>query len=128
MSNEEGLLFSELMLARQKLREHKEQDNIRKLEKGQLERRVETMEQAVVDYMTGNGLTQFESGNNRITLGYSTSVDIKDDEAVPDEYCRIKTIKEPNKALLGELFKNGTLPETNWMSIKTSPKLTVTLK
>ena len=126
--DEEGLLFNELMEIRRRLRDHKEIDNMRKLDKNQLERRLEETETAVVDYMVGNGLKQFESGHNTITLGYSNSVDIQDPDAVPDEYCRIKTTKEPNKALLTELFKAGSLPENNWMTMKSSPKLTVTLK
>ena len=126
--DEEGLLLSELMEIRNRIRVHKEIDNMRKLDKNLLERRLEEAEQAIVDYMEGNGLKQFESGHNTVTLGYTNSVDIKDVDAVPDEYCRVKTIKEPNKALLTELFKAGSLPENNWMAMKTNPKITVNLK
>lgn len=123
--DEEAELLKALLEARRHLAEHKGQDAIRRLEKAQLESEIEEAQSALVKYMTENGLKWFNSGTNRVTISESVSVDIQDDEAVPDQYCTLK--KVPNKKAIKDLFKYEDF-ENNWVRLKRSPKITVTYK
>lgn len=58
------------------------------------ESRLDAAMQAATDYMLGNGLLECESF--KLTTSYR--VDVADIEAVPDEYIRVKTTKEVDKA------------------------------
>lgn len=55
-------------------------------------------EQALIDYMQGNGITQMEDEFSTYSFRKSRSVNIVDEEAVPSKYIRTK--KEVNKALI----------------------------
>ena len=105
MENEEEFLKDKLQSARHALKLHKDEDNIRKLTKNRLDKELEEIEQACVDYMKGNGLLSTEN----FTLGTSTSIDVTDIDAVPEEFLRVKITKEPNKILIKELKPAG-----NW--------------
>lgn len=117
MENEEKFLKDKLQSARHALKLHKDEDNIRKLTKNRLEKELEDIEQSCVDYMKGNGLLSTEN----FTLGISTSIDVADINAVPEEFLRIKVTKEPNKILIKELNPIGnwyTQTEKEFISCK----------
>lgn len=108
IEDEELLLKDKLNSARHAVK--LKSDEIRNLttQKKQLESELAEIEQDCVDYMQGNGLLATEN----FTLVKTYSVNIADENAVPDEFCRIKTIREPNKILIKELQ-----PDANWYSI-----------
>lgn len=79
--------------------------------------KVETLEQAAIDYMEGNGLISTE----RMRLGRKTSIDVPDVEAIPLKYQRIK--KEANKLLIKQ--EMDELDGANWFTVKESKFITV---
>lgn len=113
---EEGFLLDQLLGARHALEMHK-------AKKYTLEKRLAEVEQAMLDYMIANGVKAMHVGHNRITLGESFSVAVADIEAVPEEFVRIKTTKEPDKMKI-----RREMPQGNWYNIEKSHKLTVTTK
>lgn len=115
LEEEEKLLTEKLQSARHALKIHKEETSSRKFEQNKLEKELETIEQACVDYMLGNGLLDTEN----LLLGKSYSVDVPDVDVVPEEFVRVKITKEPNKILIKELK-----PQGNWYTIKENYKLT----
>lgn len=114
--DEEGILIDQLKSARWKLEQIKRQQTKLALDKDLAEHELEVIKQAIIDYMEGNGLVQFAN----CTLGYSESIDCPDLEAIPDDYIRVKTVKEPNKALI-----KAAKPQGNWYVVKSTPKLTL---
>lgn len=118
--DEEGLLISELMTARYNVACQKEKITAARFELNALEKRLEEIEQAVIDYCTGNGLKQFKTTMYTITLGESEAVDAPDLEAIPEQFIRTKVVKEPNKILIKELRPSG-----NWYAIKKNYKITI---
>lgn len=108
IDEEELFLKDKLNSARHAVELKKQEIRELTLQKNQLEKTLEDTEQAIIDYMQGNGLL----ATDNFILGRSYSVDIADAEAVPDEYCRIKTVREPNKILIKEVK-----PQGNWYSI-----------
>jgi len=119
-TDEEGLLVSELMAARYAVACQKEKISAARFELNALEKSLETIEQAVVDYFTGNGLKQFETQMHTVTLGESEAVDAPDADAIPEQFIRTKIVKEPNKVLIKELRPAG-----NWYAIKKNFKVTI---
>lgn len=79
--------------------------------------KAETLEQAAIDYMEGNGLLS----TDRMRLGHTTSIDVPDVEAIPEKYQRIK--KEANKLLIKQDM--GELDGANWFTVKESKFITV---
>lgn len=108
IDEEELFLKDKLNSARHAVELKKQEIRELTLQKNQLEKTLEDTEQAVIDYMQGNGLL----ATDNFILGRSYSVDIADAESVPDEYCRIKTVREPNKILIKEVK-----PQGNWYNI-----------
>lgn len=117
---EEQFILNEYLTARQAFETHKREMNLMQVKKNQLETRLEETKQAFVDYMVGNGLKETVVNNHVVRLGESYSVDAPDVDAIPEEFVRIKTIREPNKILIRE-----KRPAGNWYAIKESYKLTV---
>jgi hypothetical protein len=103
--------------ARFALEQHKKGISPLRFEQNRLESELEKIEQAAIDYMTGNGLLDCDS----FRLGVTHSVDCPDIEAVPEEFVRVKMVREPNKILIKELKPEGA----NWYVLKTNYKLTV---
>lgn len=121
IQDEEAFLLQQLLDARHKLKLHKEESSARKFTQNKLEKDLEIVEQALIDYMANNGLNQFEAGHCKVTFGESESIDAPDIDAIPEMFVRTKVTKEPNKILIKELR-----PEGNWYNIVKSNKITVT--
>ena len=107
--DEEGLLLDQLKGARWKVEQIKKEITLLAIDKSEAEYSLEVIEQAIVDYMQGNGLVKFAN----CTLGQSEVVDIADEKAVPKEYLREKISYEPNKIKIKD-----ERPDANWYSIK----------
>ncbi len=125
---EESLLIDKLLSARHATELAKNEAKELKLKINQLEKYEEGCHQAVIDYMVANGLKQFIANGSLCTLGDSMAMEVPDATAVPTEYMRIKVTKEPNKALIAELYKSGALEGANWFSAVKSHKITITYK
>lgn len=113
---EENFIIDRLQSARHALELHKQETTARRFKQNQLEKELADAEQALIDYMLGNGLLKTE----RVTLGETESVDAPDVDAIPEEFVRVKTVREPNKVLIKELRPNG-----NWYAITKNYKVTV---
>lgn len=113
---EEDFIIDNLQSARRRLEIHKAETSARRFHQNQLEKELEEAERALIDYMLGNGLLKTE----RVTLGETESVDAPDVEAIPDEYVRVKTVREPNKVLIKEVRPDG-----NWYCITKNYKITI---
>lgn len=115
VEDEEKFLIDKLLSARHVLKLHKEETGARRLRQNQLEKELADIEQACVDYMTANGLRE----TSALSISETYSVDVPDVGALPDEFVRVKIIREPNKVLIRELR-----PDANWYAIKKGYKLT----
>ena len=113
---EENFIIDRLQSARHALELHKQETSVRRFKQNQLEKELAEVEQALIDYMLGNGLLKTE----RVTLGETESVDAPDVDAIPEEFVRVKTVREPNKILIKELR-----PEGNWWVLKKTYKITI---
>ena len=122
--DEEAFLLEQLLSARHALEIHKAESSARKFTQNRLEKQLADVEQALLDYVTSNGVEQFETGRHTVTIGQSESVDCPDVEAIPEEYVRTKITREPNKLLIREKRPQGA----NWYAIKISPKITIHAK
>ena len=81
------------------------------------EHNLETVRQAILDYMAGNGLVKTEN----FAISTTRAVDVTDIDSVPEKYIRLK--REVNKALIKA---EGLTPEgNNWLNYSESTKLTV---
>lgn len=120
VEDEEKFLIDQLNGARFALEQHKKAMSALRFEQNALEKRLEKVEEAMVDYMKGNGLVKFSNDKVSISLGKSYVVDVNDIDAVPEEFIRTKVTKEPNKVLIRELK-----PQGNWYTIVESDKLTI---
>ena len=114
--DEEKFIRQKVLDARFALEQHKKGMSSLRFEQNRLEKELETIEQAAVDYMTGNGLLDCDS----FRLGVTHSIDCPDIAAVPEEFVREKITREPNKILIREMKPVG-----NWYTVKDSYKLTV---
>lgn len=123
---EQDYLFQEMMYARHEI--EKINDQIRELqaEKKRFTKRKEETEQALADYMQANGVINFKANKETVTLGESTSVDVPDVEALPDEYVRIK--READKTKIGQALRMGKIANANWFTVAVKPKITVRSK
>jgi hypothetical protein len=116
MEEEENLIIDHLQSARHALELYKAETSARRFKQNQLEKQLEDAERALIDYMLGNGLIK----TDRVTLGETESVDAPDADAIPDEYVRVKTVREPNKILIKEVRPDG-----NWYAITKNYKITI---
>lgn len=119
-NDEEKMLLDKLLSARHAIELNKQAKRELTMKGNRLEKELEDIEQAWIDYMRGNGLKETEIGHLKLSIGESYSVDVDDVDAVPDEFVREKIVREPNKILIRELK-----PQGNWYVIKQSYKLTV---
>lgn len=115
--DEEKILIDQLQSKRAKVEKIKAARAALMFDQNEAEHELEQVEQAIIDYMTGNGLLQFAN----LELGKSYSVDVENIEAVPEKYIRVKTTREVNKALIRAERPEGV----NWYTMKESYKLTV---
>jgi hypothetical protein len=116
IEEEEDFIIDKLQSARHALELHKQESSARRFTQNQLEKNVQEAEQALIDYLLSNGLLKTE----RVTLGESEAVDAPDVEAIPEEFVRVKTTREPNKVLIKELRPHG-----NWYAITKNYKITI---
>lgn len=115
-NDEEKFLIDKLLSARHALKLHKEESSARKFKQNQLEKELEDIEQACIDYMTANGLKE----TSGLSISETYSVDVSDIDSVPEKYIRTKITKEVNKALI----RAENLPPNNWLSYSAGYKLT----
>lgn len=114
MEDEEQFLIDKMSSARMAFEAIASEIRALQLKKNVTEHQFDECRQAIIDYMQGNGLVETE----RLKLGKSESVDIVDENAVPDEFMRIK--KEPNKAAI-----RAMKPVGNWYTMKENVTLIV---
>lgn len=103
--DEEQFLFQQLIGARERVESVKKKQLALQMERNREEKLLADIEQAAIDYMTGNGI--IESENFRIKK--TQVVDVLGD--FPDEYARIK--REPDKR---KILANR--PDANWYVMK----------
>ena len=115
--DEEDFIIDALQSARHALELHKAETSARRFKQNQLEKQLEDAERTLIDYMLGNGLIK----TDRVTLGETESVDAPDVDAIPNEFVRVKTVREPNKILIKEVRPDGA----NWYSITKNYKVTI---
>lgn len=118
--DEEKFLLDEYLTARHMLELCENEIRTLRTKKNGLEKRLEDTKQAMIDYMVGNGVEKTTINHLSVSISKSYAVDVPDVEAVPEEFLRVKVVKEPNKLLIKE-----ARPDANWWSIKESYKLTV---
>jgi hypothetical protein len=116
-NDEEKFLINQLTSAREQLLELENLESELKHRKAIAKNHIMVVENAIIDYMQGNGLV--ETTRFRITQHFA--VDVEDESAVPDLYIRIKTTREVNKALI-----KAEKPSANWYKLK--PSITLTFK
>lgn len=107
IEDEENFIAEQLTNAQFKLTILEKQKREHQSKIDQQKAEIETLKQAALDYMQGNGLVSSE----RFYLKKSTSIEVHDVDALPDAYCRIK--REPNKIKIRE-----DMPAGNWYNIK----------
>lgn len=121
---EENMLIDKLMSARQAVMDAKAAHAITSNQLAHMKSLEEECEQALIDYMQGNGLTYFEDEFSSYSLRKSRSVDIVDEDAVPSKYLRTKT--EINKALIRA--ESLDPKDYNWLQYKDSVNLHIKAK
>lgn len=110
-NDEEKMLSDKLSSAKMNVERIKSEITALTAKRRQAEKCLADIEQACIDYMTGNGLIESEL----LVLKKSRTVDAPDTNAIPDKYLRFKTVIEPDKRKIAE-----HLPEGNWYQIKES--------
>lgn len=120
LQDEESFLLQQLLNARTAVEVHKQETSMRTLTKNRLDKELQVVEQALIDYFVSNGLKQFHACHLNVTISETESIDAPDVDAIPAEFIREKTTKEPNKILIKELRPKG-----NWYSVKQGHKITV---
>jgi len=127
--DEESLLLDQLQGARHQVEALKKEASALKIKQNQAEHDLGVIEQAVADYMEGNGLLNFNAPDGRsCELGKTYAVDVEDITSVPYKYIRLKpAVEEINKALIQEAVKRGELvvAGSNWLKMKESNKITI---
>lgn len=87
------------------------------------ERKAQRMENLLIDVLTKlePGQTRFELPRYRISARSSVSVEITDEDLIPEDMLRVKTTTAPDKALIKQAIKEGQeIPgaqlktNTNW--------------
>lgn len=116
-NDEENLIYVLLQIAARKLEEAKKAKRTASWKVEEAQANFDEMHQAALDYMQGNGL--LETDFFKITTSYR--VDVESIDAVPDDYLRVKTITEIDKA---KICTNK--PAGNWYVL--TPNLTVKAK
>jgi len=91
--------------------------------KAELEANFSIVEQALKDYMEGNGIVKYTSKDNHtVSMGWTTNTVITCSvDELPERFIRTK--KEPNKILINEAVKAGE--KFNWLEYESTKKLTV---
>lgn len=112
--DEENFLRDQYSDARMRVEEIAKQIRELQGQKNVAEKSEADMKQAILDYLTGNGLIETEN----FRLGKSVAIEVPDIEAVPEEYLRIK--KEINKAAI-----KAMKPVGNWYNCVESVTLTM---
>jgi hypothetical protein len=112
--DEEAMIIEQIQAARHRLKINQQDQQELKFERIKYENELREVEQALLDYLNGNGLVKTE----RVTLSESEAVEVEDISAVPGEYIRTKL--EVNKSLIQK-----ERPIGNWYTIKKSPKITI---
>lgn len=115
LEEEEKFLIDKLLSARHAIELNKKAKRELVAKGSQLEKELADIEQAAIDYMLGNGIKE----TSGLSISETYSVDVPDVDAMPEEFVRVKTVREPNKNLIRELK-----PQGNWYSIKQGYKLT----
>lgn len=109
--DEEGFIYDQLSSAKEALAHAKHKKNLAEMDYKAAEKIYEETKQAAIDWMTGNGVVEGEY----FVLRQTKRCVVPDANAVPDEWCRIKTVREPDKNRIKD-----ELPEANWYTIETS--------
>jgi hypothetical protein len=119
--DEEHLLIDMLIGTRNSVQRAKKEVEAASAVLRTMEKQLEDVEQAIIDYCEANGVLQFNAEHYSITVQSRESVDVPDVDAVPEEYTRIK--REPNKILIKE-----ARPQGNWYAIKETKHITLRSK
>ena len=116
---EEALIIEHIQAARHRLKINQQDQQELKFERIKYENELAEYEQALLDYLQGNGLVKTE----RVTLSESEAVEVEDIAAVPAEYIRTKL--EVNKLAITKAYKAGLLQNANWFVMKKNPKIII---
>lgn len=108
IEDEEKMIADQIQSARADLEIYEKAARAARFEVDQQRAALQTLTQAALDYMTGNGLTECESF--RVKKSYR--VDVEDISSVPTEYLRVKTITEINKDKI-----RAERPDANWYTM-----------
>lgn len=81
-------------------------------------------EEALIAYMQESGCKAIEDGIAEVELGESWAVNVADIDAVPEQYIRTKTVREPDKVKI----RNERPTGANWYVMSCKPKVTIKMK
>jgi len=106
---EEKFIHDQLITARQRVEELKAVERQAGAKRRGAEHELAKIEQAAIDYMTGNGIVESELFRVRKT----EVVDVESVDAVPEEFVRTKITREPDKRRIADERPTG-----NWYTMK----------
>ena len=88
---------------------YKEEEERLKLNRKRIENKIKRLKEYVLFCLGGE---KVEAGIFKFSEGERDAVEIEDSAQLPDQYCRIKTVREPDKALIKQVLKepNGYVP------------------
>lgn len=104
-NDEERMIHDQLVSARAEVERLKKEAQDLQLKRNRAEKFLADVEQAAIDYMTGNGVVESEN----FCIKKTQVIDVLGD--YPDEYARIK--REPDKRKIA-----ADKPQANWYTIK----------
>lgn len=104
---EENYLYTMLIDARKRVEDYASEAHVLQGKRNAAAKSLEEIEQACLDYLTGNGIVESE----RFKLQTTTIVDVSGE--YPDEYARIKVTREPDKRKIA-----AERPQANWYTIQ----------
>ena len=70
-------------------------------------KRAEAMKNHLAQSMTAVGKDKITTSKAALSFRKSTSVSVLDDIKIPDNLCKIETIRKPDKTAIGKLLKAG---------------------
>ncbi len=106
--HEEKLIAEAILVASEMLEIAKKEKRAATNKQQQAQQNYDDMLQAALDYMQGNGLVECDS----FVMTKSYRVDVESVDSVPEEYQRIKTTIEVDKARI-----KADKPAANWYTI-----------
>lgn len=84
---------------------YKDEENRLKSYRGQVERRIATLESAIAAVLPNDQV--WAKGVHKLAFKESKAVEVVDADQVPSDYMRVKTTREVDKSKAGEFFRSA---------------------